>query len=144
MTLRLVGMGAVLGASLAVGACVAQVDNRGNLPDPERVADIKPGQISKAEVEEILGSPSSIGLYGDEAWYYISKQTETLAFFAPEVTESQVLVVRFDSQGLVTGIETLGMDDRREVAPVDRTTPTSGNEITIFDQFLGNLGRFKK
>lgn len=130
---------------LAVGAatgCTPRVDTRGNLPNPELVAEIKPGNQSKEEIEEILGSPSHISLFGQETWYYISNRTETTAFFAPELLERQVLVFRFDEQGTVSEVKTLTLENGREVEPIDRETPTAGNKLTIFDQLIGNVGRF--
>ncbi len=127
-----------------LGACVPRVDNRGHLPDPELIAEIRPGEITRDEVEEILGSPSSVSPFGGRTWYYISKQTETTAFFEAEVKERQVLVLHFDDRGALVNMEKLGLDKSRKMDPVDRETPTTGNEITIFDQLLGNLGRFNK
>jgi len=81
-------------------------------------------------------------MFGDETWYYVSKRTETLAFLAPEVTERKVVIVRFDRQGVVKAVDYLGLDDEREIQFVERETPTSGNEIGLLDQLLGNIGRF--
>jgi hypothetical protein len=51
----------IIGAVIvAVSACVNRLDTRGNLLDPERVEEIKPGEQTREEVAEILGSPSSI------------------------------------------------------------------------------------
>jgi outer membrane protein assembly factor BamE (lipoprotein component of BamABCDE complex) len=128
-------------ASLAA-ACTPRIATHGNLPDPDTLADIVPGEIAKDEVEEILGSPSSVALFGEEVWYYISERKETTAFFAPELAERKVLIVRFDAEGVVSAVDTLNMEDGRIVNPVERETPTAGNEMTIMQQLLGNLGRF--
>ncbi len=130
--------------AFAVFACSPRIDSRGNLPDPDRLAEIKPGEHSRDDVAEILGSPSSVGAFDQEAWYYISKRTEALAFFAPEVSERQVIIVRFDKKGVVTGVETLGLEQGHAVEPVDRKTPTAGTEMSILQQLLGNLGRFNR
>lgn len=130
--------------ALAVVACSPRIDSRGNLPDPDRLAEIKPGKHSRNDVAEILGSPSSIGVFDQETWYYISKRTEAVAFFKPEVAERQVVIVHFDKKGVVTGVETLGLKQSHAVEPVDRKTPTAGAELTIMQQLLGNMGRFNK
>jgi len=127
---------------VALAACPARIDSRGNQPDPDRLAEITAGEHNRDDVAEILGSPSSIAMFGDETWYYVSKRTETLAFLAPEVTERQVVIVRFDRQGVVKAVDYLDLDDEREIQFVERETPTSGNEIGLLDQLLGNIGRF--
>jgi outer membrane protein assembly factor BamE (lipoprotein component of BamABCDE complex) len=128
--------------ALAVIGCTPRVDTRGNLPDPEVLADIKPGQQSRDEVAEILGSPSTVAAFDEETWYYISKRTETFAFFEPEINDRQVVIVRFDAKGVVSELKYLGLEDGRVVNLVDRETHTAGNEVTFLQQIFGNVGRF--
>lgn len=132
----------VIGAALLVTACAPRIATHGNLPDPEKLAEIVPGKISRDEVAEILGSPSSIAAFNQETWYYISERMETTAFLAPDVTERKVVVIRFDDKGLVSSVDTLGLADGRNVELVDRTTPTAGKELNVIQQMLGNMGRF--
>ena len=128
--------------SVALAGCSARIDSRGNLPDPENLSQIKAGQSSREDVSQLLGSPSTVGNFTGETWYYISNRTETTAFFAPTVEERQVVMVRFDDQGKVADLKTLGLEDGKTVEIVDRVTPTSGNEFTFLQQIFGNLGRF--
>jgi len=135
---------AALAAAIALAGCQPRIDARGNLPDPETVAQIQPGVQSRAEVADLLGSPSVVGTFDDKSWYYISGRTETYAFFDSKVVDQQVLVVEFDDAGLVSGIERYGFEDGRIIDPVSRETPTSGQELTFLQQLFGNLGRFNK
>lgn len=128
---------------LSVAACSDRLNIRGNMLDPERVVEIKPGEQTREDVAEILGSPSAITAFGSDTWYYIAKRTATFAFFEPKVTERQVLVVKFSKDGKVTSIDTRGLEQGQVIQPVDRKTPTSGNKMTILEQLVGNLGRFK-
>ena len=130
--------------ALGLSACEGRVNTRGNLLDPERVADIRPGELSRDEVAEILGSPSSITPFGSDTWYYISQRTETFAFFAPKVIERQIVVISFNKDGKVAKVDTLGLDQGQTINPIERTTPTHGNKMTVIEQLVGNLGRFKK
>lgn len=129
---------------LVLTACAPRIETSGNLPDPNRVAEIRDGGFSREEVAEILGSPSSIAVLEGEIWYYISKRTETVAFFEPEVKDQQVVVINFDKKGMVSQVQTLGLEQARTIRPAERETPTAGNELTLFDQLIGNLGRFNK
>lgn len=142
--LKRLGIGAVVVvASVSLGACgLSRVVTRGNLPDPAKVKELKPGKVSKDDILDALGSPSSINLFGNETWYYISERTETIAFLEPKVLNRQVLIVEFDKAGKMTQIVSLGLDAGREVTHVERVTPTFGQELTILDQILGNFRRF--
>ena len=123
-------------------ACTPKVDVRGNFPDPERLSEIKPGEFSREEVAEILGSPSTKAVFDQETWFYVSQKTETLAFFEPVVKERKVIILKFDKEGIVSQIDTLTAEDGKKIMPVERTTPTAGNELDIIDELFGNLGRF--
>ena len=129
--------------ALVLSGCESRLDTRGNLLDPEKVLEIQPGELTREEVVEILGSPSSITAFGSDAWYYIAQRTKTIAFFAPKVTERQVLVVNFAKDGKVTAVETVGLDRGQKIDPVERKTPTHGNKMTFLEQIGGNLGRFR-
>jgi outer membrane protein assembly factor BamE (lipoprotein component of BamABCDE complex) len=130
--------------ALSLSACESRKGTRGNLLDPERVVEIRPGEQSRAEVAKILGSPSSVTPFTSDTWYYISQRVETFAFFAPEVMERQIVVVSFDKKGKVSKIDNLGLENGQAINPVARTTPTHGNKMTVLEQLVGNLGRFKK
>lgn len=141
---RSVGLAVAIAVSAnALSGCgVSRIYTRGNLPDPERVSELKPGQVSKDDILDALGSPSSVNTFGNETWYYISEKTETIAFFAPEVLERQVLIVEFNKSGKMAQIVSLGLDAGRQVTQVERVTPTFGEELTVLDQILGNFRRF--
>jgi outer membrane protein assembly factor BamE (lipoprotein component of BamABCDE complex) len=131
----------VLGAA-ALAGCSGRLDVRGNLPDPEDVLAVHPGESTREQVAQVLGSPSVVGTFDDQTWYYVSKRTETFAFFEPEVIDQEVLVVKFDNTGVVSDMQMYGYEDGRLVDPVERTTPNLGQELTFIQQILGNLGRF--
>lgn len=136
---------AALSAAVFVAAtagCASRVELRGNLPNKERLAQVTVGSMSREEVAEILGSPSSVTPFSSDIWLYISEKTETVAFLKPEILERNVIAVRFDKDGVVQEMKNLDLSAARELQQVERVTPTSGNELTIWDQFFKNLGRF--
>ena len=130
--------------ALCVGfaGCGGTVNTHGDKLEPDRLAELVLGQHTRDDVAAILGSPSSTSPFDEQSWYYISSRTETLAFLAPEVVEQQVVVIKFDNAGIATEIDTLGLDHKREVDIVDRETPTTGNDMSVLDEFIGNIGRF--
>jgi len=139
---NLLSVASMVGLIVAVSACTPRIDVRGNLLDPERLSEITPGEQSRNEVAEILGTPSSVAMFDKETWYYVSQRTETVAFFEPEIKERNVVILQFDKKGIVSDIQKLDAEDGQKVLPVERTTPTSGNSLGFWDQIFGNFGRF--
>lgn len=133
-------VGIALAATLA--ACSPRVDNRGMRFDPEIISEVRPGMSTRDDVLYILGTPSTVSSFQGPVWYYIGQRTEKVAFFNPEVTERQVVEVLFDETDRVSQVNLYGLEDGQEIELVERETPTEGQDITILQQFLGNLGRF--
>jgi outer membrane protein assembly factor BamE (lipoprotein component of BamABCDE complex) len=126
----------------ALTACAPMIDTRGNMPPVEVIATIQPGVTTRTQVSQLLGSPSTVATFNDRTWYYIGRKTETLAFLQPELTDQQVLVIKFDESGVVQDFEKRGMETAREVAMNERETPTAGHSLGFFEQLFGNIGRF--
>ena len=139
---RLLSAGLALGILATVAGCAARIDQCGNKPDEDQVVQINPGVDDKNRVAELIGTPSTISTFDDRTWYYISKRTETTAFFDPDVKDQEVLAVNFNEDGIVESMRLYGQEDGRTIAYVDRITPTEGKELTIIQQLFGNLGRF--
>jgi outer membrane protein assembly factor BamE (lipoprotein component of BamABCDE complex) len=127
----------------ALVSCAPAVDQRGNLPNPDRLAEIHAGSTTKDEVAKILGTPSSVSVFNnDKSWYYISRRTSQTAFLDPDVLDQQVYIVNFDDQGVVKAVDHKVLEDGKEVTPVARATPAPGRELSFLEQLIGNLGKF--
>lgn len=133
-----------LALALMTGACAPRIHNQGHDVDPERLAQVEPGKTTREQVTEILGSPSSSSTFGPEVWYYVSQQVHSTLFFKPEVNDRKVVAIEFDQEGVVGTVSTLGLADGRNVKPVERVTPTSGHEMGVVEQVIGNFGRFAR
>lgn len=145
--LRLVPSPRALAVALTLGvataACSPIVDYRGYLPKGEAMQKLQVGQ-SKTEVEALLGSPSTtatINAAGD-SYYYISSTVEHVAFFEPNVTNREILAVRFDSEDRVQKFAHYGLEDGKIIDFISRETPTRGKELGILQQLFENIGRF--
>jgi len=133
---------AVAAALVALAACNNPVDQRGNLPEPDKLAQIKPGTTDKATVTQLLGSPSSIATFDPNTWYYISQKTKPVAFFVPERLDQEVVAIDFDESGIVRDLRRKSMADGQAVEPNPNATPAPGREFSVLEQLIGNLGRF--
>jgi len=136
---------AVLGLSavaVTMAACSPTTNVRGYVPDERVMNAIRPGVDNQSSVRAVLGTPSVPGLFEENRWYYVSRTTEQLAFFDPEILEQEVVAISFDKAGYVTSVDRIGLDQARNVNPVSDKTPTRGRELGFWEQIFGNIGRF--
>ena len=129
-------------AGLALLGCVPQVSNHGYRFDEATMAQIEPGRTTRDQVQQLLGSPSSIATFDDAVWYYVSQRTERMSFYQEDVVNQEVVSITFDDVGTVKSVDRHGLERAHEVSIVDRETPTAGSELTALEQFIGNIGRF--
>ncbi|MFA5591965.1 MAG: outer membrane protein assembly factor BamE [Micavibrio sp.] len=127
------------GAGLA--ACTPMQATRGNIVEDYRMAEIVPGVSTRTNVLQSLGSPTTKAPFDEDVWYYLGQKTEKRGIFDPKVVDKKVVVVAFTEDGTVDVIEEID-SEMMNVPRVRRKTPTSGNDITVMEQLIGNVGRF--
>jgi outer membrane protein assembly factor BamE (lipoprotein component of BamABCDE complex) len=138
---RAVALAAIVIAAGLAG-CAPDIEQRGELPDQNDLAQIHPGVTTRAQVAKLLGSPSSTGVFDPNSWYYISRETKQISFLDPDVLDQQVYVINFGPSGVVTSVEHKGLKDAQDVPMAPGATPAPGRELTFVEQVLGNIGRF--
>ncbi len=128
-------------ALLAVSACAPVSATRGNYVETPDLEQVQPGRHTRSDVIRLIGSPTTVAPFDDNVWYYLGQQKEKRGVLDPEIKDERVIVVAFDETGLVESVRERD-GDRIDIPVSDRATPTHGNDLTIMQQFLGNLGRF--
>lgn len=137
--------GVLIGAlalPLAVAGCESIVDQRGFAATPGSVEKLEIGAQSREDVVRLIGSPSTVGTFNPNVWYYIAQKQEYYAFFKPAMLEQNVMQLSFNESGRLTTIKRYDLADSRDIDMVSRITPTAGKEMTVLEQILGNVGRF--
>lgn len=127
------------GAALVAG-CAGSRDHRGAVIDTELMSEVKVGVDNKESVAKTLGRPTFAGQFSDNDWYYVSRDTRTVAFRQPRVVDQTVLHVRFDQAGNVVAVNRTGKELVASINPADAITPTLGRKKGFFEEFFGNIG----
>ena len=125
-----------------VAACSPTVANHGYRLDEAAISQIKPGVSDRGEVARLLGSPSSMSTFNDSTWYYISQKVEQRSFYQSRIDSQDVLKIDFDASGKVRDMGQHGLEMAQAIDPAGEKTRTMGNELTLVQQFVGNIGRF--
>ncbi len=130
-----------IGTALTLGACTPTISKRGNIIEDHQLTELVQGVHTRKDVLRIMGSPTTIAPFDENTWYYIGQETEKRGILDPKVTDERIVVVMFNKKGVVS--EVVEKEEGRIAIPVARDkTPTHGNDISVMQQLLGNLGKF--
>ena len=133
---------AALGVCTALLAgCAGVRDHRGAVLDSQVYSAIQPGVDNKDSVAKTLGRPSFTGQFSENDWYYLSRDTNTVAFRNPRVVDQTVLHVRFDQAGNVASVNRTGKELIASINPENDHTPTLGRTKSFFEEFFGGIGQ---
>lgn len=131
-----------LAALLMASACSPSVATHGNMVSKSAQAQIEPGVSTRPDVATLWGPPTNVPAFEPNTWYYIGETTSQRGIFEAQTDTRQILKVTFSPEDIVTSVENVDTKVAQNVEPVDRRTPTAGKEYTVFQQFVGNLGKF--
>ena len=131
---------AVVGLALALSACAGSRDHKGFVLDATLTEAIQVGVDNKESVTRTIGRPTFTSQWDPNEWYYVSRNTATLAFRDPKVTDQTVVRIRFDQAGNVASVEKTGKEQIAKVDPSNDKTPTLGRQRGFFEELFGNIG----
>ena len=129
---------AVAGA-LALAGCGGETFQRGYVL-PEGALEQIPLGASQEQVLLVLGTPSTVATVSGEAFYYISQKAERrISFMRTSVTDQRVIAVYFDRDRKVQRLAEYGIKDGKVFDFISRTTPTSGNDLSLISTIIHNF-----
>ena len=132
---------AMTGAAL-VGGCSSMGirEHKGYVLDKDLASAIQVGVDNKESVVKTLGRPTFTGQFDANDWFYVARNTRTVAFRSQKVIDQDVVHIRFDATGNVASINTTGKELVAKISPNDDKTPTLGRNRSFFDEVFGNIG----
>ena len=125
---------------LCASGCSTIRDHRGYLVDPALTQSVLPGVDNRLSVERSLGQPTMKSQFGQQAWYYISLDTEQRPFTRPRIHAGSILHVGFDAGGTVSDVTHDGVEHALRIEPDKHKTPTLGRDRSFFEDLFGNIG----
>jgi outer membrane protein assembly factor BamE (lipoprotein component of BamABCDE complex) len=140
MHMKFGSFAAITIAALLASGCAANHAHKGAVIDPQLAAAIQPGVDNRDSVQKVLGTPTLAGQFTPNEWYYLSRDTNQLAFRNPTVTRQTALLVRFDPAGNVVSTQQTGKELVMGVHPLKRSTPTLGRQRSFFQELFSNIG----
>ncbi len=126
---------------LAVSGCAAVYRNHGYIPPEMNLAEVQIGRTTQAEVESVIGRPSTQGVLAGSSWYYVGSRWEHFGARAPREIDRKVVVISFNENSTVSNVETFGLERGRVVTLSRRVTDSGVQSSGLIRQLLGNVGR---
>lgn len=126
----------------ATSSCKTEIQNHGYIIDESKFSLLREGATAQ-QVKELLGTPSSITKTKEVKWYYMGSKVEVESFYEKNVTEYDSYIITFSDDMKIKEIhhnDVNMLNDNIELAK--EKTQTGGNKVTVWQQFLGNLGRY--
>ncbi|MDO7841349.1 outer membrane protein assembly factor BamE [Sphingomonas immobilis] len=138
---RLLTSVALAAAVLPAGACVPLKSHQGYVIDNDLVASVQPGVDTRQSVLSVLGKPSFASQFNQGDWYYLSRDSRSLAFNNPKAKDQTTLRISFDAKGVVTAVTKTGTEQIASIGMMKKTTPTLGRHRSFFQELFGNIGQ---
>ncbi|MFV0430853.1 MAG: outer membrane protein assembly factor BamE [Alphaproteobacteria bacterium] len=140
MIKRIVQVSLMSVALASTSGCFTEKQYSGHVIEAQNVDLIKVGKTSKADVYDILGSPSSKGSFGSDIWYYIGDYRSQTAFLDPKVKNRQVVAIHFNKNEKVSKVERKTLADGQKVKVVKGKTQSYGTEKGVLEELFGHVG----
>lgn len=127
--------------SMSLAACAPTFRNHGYIPPEEDLDELVVGIDTRTSVEDAVGPPTAGGVLEQGNYFYVRSTVRTIGPRRPEVVDRQVLAISFDQAGVLSNIESFGLEDGRVVALSRRVTDSNISNVSFLRQLLGNIGR---
>lgn len=121
---------------ISLNACSGRISNHGVLNINNKIDTIIENKLEKAEVEALLGPPSTISSFEFNKWYYISSTIKHVAFYKPEIINHRIYEIIFNSENQAIEINSFDEKDLNDISYNKDYTETKGNTQTLLQNIL--------
>ena len=129
-------------ASLLV-SCTQPIEVHGNRISLKAFDIIEPGKTTEQQVLEQLGKPVITQGYGPKSWIYVESKSQDTVLSGKKFLNRTIVRISFSKKGIATSVDVIPYDKEYNPKIATRKTPTAGQGITVFQQLIGNFGRFE-
>ena len=86
---------------LLINSCAPRYSYHGNYFSEKEINFIQKTRLSKVEILQFLGTPSTKTTFSDNVWYYITQVRKERAYFSVNNLSTTVLKVTFNKNNIV-------------------------------------------
>ena len=125
---------------ISLNSCSGRVSNHGSLNIEKQINTIIERKLEKAEIEALIGPPSTVSAFEFNKWYYINNRIKHFAFFKSEIIEHKVYELIFNSENQVIEINSYDEEDLNKIVYNEDYTDTRGNKQSLLNTILKGVG----
>ena len=125
---------------ISLNSCSGRISNHGVLNIENKIHTIIERELEKAEVEALLGPPSTVSAFEFNKWYYINSKIKHIAFYKPEIIEHKVYEIVFNSDNQAFELNIYDEEDLNKIEFNQDYTDTRGNKETLLQNILKGVG----
>ena len=125
---------------ISLNSCSGRVSNHGSLNIEKQINTIIERKLEKAEIEALLGPPSTVSAFEFNKWYYISNTMKHFAFYKSEIIDHKVSEIIFNSENQVIEINSYDQEDLNKITFNEDYTDTRGNKKSLLNTILKGVG----
>ena len=126
---------------ISINSCAGRISNHGVLNIEKHIDSILDNKLEKAEIEALLGNPSTVSAFEFNKWYYINSSIKHFAFYKPEIINLKVYEIIFNSENQASEINTYDQNDLKELYFNSDVTDTRGNKQSFLELVLKGIGQ---
>ena len=123
-----------------INNCSGRISNHGVLNIEKHITSIVNDKLEKAEIEALLGPPSTISAFEFNKWYYINNTIKHMAFYKPEIIKLTVYEIIFNKENQAIKINTYNQENLNEISFNLDVTKTRGNDKPLLQYILKGIG----
>lgn len=120
------------------------IDIRGQYVEDAAILKLEKRSLSKAEVVDLIGTPTIVPDYTPNTWYYVQRSLARRVWFEPKVIEQRIVEVKFSNNDVVSEVAVLNDSQIEGIKNTSEYTQVYGTEANGVQKFVRNIGRFNK
>jgi len=120
-------------------SCTGRISNHGTLNIDKIIDSVVERNLEKAEIQALLGPPSTTSAFEFNKWYYIKTTLIHKALQKPKIKDHIVYEIIFNKENQAIKINKYNKDDINEISYNKEFTETKGNEKTLLQLIFKNM-----
>ena len=124
---------------LLISSCTGRISNHGTLNIEKKINTVVERKLEKAEVEALLGPPTTTSSFEFNKWYYIKSSLVHKSVYKPELIDHIVYEIIFNKQNEAVKINIYDKENLNKISYNEDYTETKGNEKTLMQEIFKDV-----